>query len=352
VQGPDGPYYLHPLTRRLALDNIESQSGEAQAALEQEFVAYFLRYARKYGGEDGDDVLNRYNRLEEQWSNVEAAVVILHGRTLSMDSTQQREASQSLLDLNSCLRGFLWFRGYWSERLWLGKCAFEAALSLRDHGKAAWRAYEVARVHAARNETQEAAVWIDRTKELVHPFFHKSPYTTRLFGLLAEEMGDLHTAEQHLREALAACPASSYEIKAALLIDLGNVARKQTLYAAAVSHYLEALTIHESRGIRFHQPIVYGKLGSLALSLGQLANARNWFEKELALGRQVGREISIASAHAGLARVLKEEGRIDEALVLAQQALAIQERLRHRDIPQTRELVMNLKQNNAIPKND
>jgi hypothetical protein len=50
----------------------------------------------------------------------------------------------------------------------------------------------------------------------------------------------------------------------------------------------------------------------------------------------------IAQAQHGLARVWEEEGRPDLALPLAQEALAIYERLQHSNVSVTRELVQKL----------
>ena len=106
---------------------------------------------------------------------------------------------------------------------------------------------------------------------------------------------------------------------------------------------MEALAIDEKRGHKEGQAIRSGNLGELALDRGRPAEAREWFERALPLAQEVGRQSLIAQAQWGLARVLEEEGRPAEALPLAEAALQIHERLRHRDLEETRQLVARLR---------
>jgi len=90
------------------------------------------------------------------------------------------------------------------------------------------------------------------------------------------------------------------------------------------------------------QTVGIGYQGRLAIDTGKWAEAREWCEQALALARKIGHIEVIAQAQHGLARVYEAEGRADLALPLAQEALAIYERLQHRDLAETRELVERL----------
>jgi uncharacterized protein HemY len=81
----------------------------------------------------------------------------------------------------------------------------------------------------------------------------------------------------------------------------------------------------------------------LALDREQWAEARQWFEQELALAREVGHVELIGHARYCLARVCEAEGQPDLALLLAQEALKIYERLQYRDLAAARELVERLR---------
>ena len=100
----------------------------------------------------------------------------------------------------------------------------------------------------------------------------------------------------------------------------------------------------EKLGIKEYQAGYLGNLGLLALDRSRPAEARPLFDRAMALDREVGREDLVASDLWGLARVLEEEGRPREALPLAEDSLRIRERLRQRDIDESRQLVVRLRE--------
>lgn len=84
--------------------------------------------------------------------------------------------------------------------------------------------------------------------------------------------------------------------------------------------------------------------------LREYNEAREHLEKEvLPVVQKLERIDLIAEIHYGLARVHEAEGRADLALPLAQEALKIYERLQHRNLAETRELVERLKANKPPP---
>jgi len=96
-----------------------------------------------------------------------------------------------------------------------------------------------------------------------------------------------------------------------------------------------------------YQIVALGNLGELALVGEQWAEAKLWFEQELPLAREIGANEKVAEAQYGLTRVHEAEGHPDLALPLALEALAIYERLRHKDVAEVRALVERLKRMSA-----
>ncbi len=115
---------------------------------------------------------------------------------------------------------------------------------------------------------------------------------------------------------------------------LGNRARSQQEYDLAEIYYREAFAIEQIFNDKGGQAQCQSNLGWLALDRKQYPNAYKCFEQELALAQEIGRQDLIADAQYGLARVHQAEGRADLALLLAQSALKIYERL-PRDTPET-----------------
>jgi tetratricopeptide (TPR) repeat protein len=350
VHGPDGPYSLHPLTRRLA-DDERRADPRAERALQLRFARAWVEYAKKYGGED-KGAYQTYSRLEAEWPNLEAAAAALHGLLLPLPLAGEgwgeghKEPARLLADLARALATFLWFRGYWDEGIRLATWAYEATRALEDWRAAGWRANDVAFVHYNRAETGAATAWAARCAEAMERAGGRRDRATatRLRGLVAQQREDYAEAERFYAEALAAYRDLGEEVDVAVVLnDLGEVAHAQRHYDRAEGYYREALAIDEKRGHEEHQATRHNNLGHLALDRGRPAQARPHFERALPLAREVGREDLVADAHWGLARVLEEEGRPAEALPLAEEALRIRERLRHRAMGEARELVERLR---------
>jgi len=349
VLGPDGPYSLHPLTRRLAADERRADP-QADRDLQLRFARTWVEYAKKYGGED-KDAYQTYPRLEAEWPNLEAAAA-LHDLLLPLPLAGEgwgeghKEAARLLVDLADALRTFLWFRGYWDEGIRLGTWACEAARALEDWRDAGWRAYDVAWIYYHRADTGAAAAWASQMTEAMERGGgrHGRATATQLRGLVADQRKDYAEAERLYAEALAAYRDLGAEDWVAIVLnDLGCVAGAQEQYDCAEDYYREALAIHEKQDEKHHQPAILCNLGLLALARGRPAEARPHYERALALAREVGREDQVADAHWGLALVLEEEDRPAEALPHAEETLRIYERLRGQSVGSARALVERLR---------
>lgn len=167
----------------------------------------------------------------------------------------------------------------------------------------------------------------------------------RVQGLIAEQRRDWLEAERRFREALVQSQElKSKDVEAIGLNALGRIARAQEHYDCAAIYYQQALVV--AKQIEFTQEAAetYVNLGLLSLDRDCPQEARHWFEHGLTLAQEIGRQYMVAEAQAGLAQTLEVEGRYDEALGVAWQALRIHERLRHQNLAASRELVARLQQ--------
>lgn len=335
-------YSLHPLTRRYVRDELLAEATTA-ADTGIRFAKYWLDYAKRYGWYE----YKTYPRLEAEWPNIEAAANWLWERAaLQGETVGDREAARMLNDLLNALSQWLWFGGRWDEQAHWSARAYQAACALKDWSEAGWRANQAAWIYYQRARTEEAAEWTERCAEAWAREGSKAEQTTaaRMRGLVAQQRKEYAEAERLFREALAARRESGEDEDVAIVLnDLGGLAREREDYEAAERFYREALEIAKKRGDKEGQAIYSGNLGELALDREQWAEARRRFEQELLLAEEVGRVDLIAQAKAGLARVLEAEGRPGLALPLAQEALAIYQRLQSRDLAETRALVERLR---------
>jgi tetratricopeptide (TPR) repeat protein len=356
VNDLDGERFgLHPLTRTYvwaALDGTDSigavplASGiKFDSAAQRKVLRYWVDYAQKYGGY-GKDAYQTYDKLEAEWQNLEGVATTLREMAGIPGTLKDRQAAQMLIDLENALFNFLWFRGYWDERVRLSEWRYQAGKALSQWSDAGWGAYNVAWIHYNRAETELAASWAARMVEVMERGgnLRDKGSAILLQGLIASQRQDYAEAERLYQDALAIYRKLGEETDEAIALnELGSVARSQRHYDRAESYFKQALAIDEKRGDKEGQAVWCGNLGLLALYRNRPTEARPWYERELALAQEVGRQNLVASAQYGLARVLEEEGRYAEALPLAQAALEIRERLRHQNLESSRQLVERLR---------
>ncbi|WP_026082658.1 tetratricopeptide repeat protein [Mastigocladopsis repens] len=356
VNDLDGERFgLHPLTRtyvRAALDGTDTVGVQPLAsgirfdsAAQRKVLRYWVDYAQKYGGDD-KDAYQTYDKLEAEWQNLEGVATTLREMAGIPSALKDRQAAQMLIDLENALYQFLWFRGYWDERVRLGEWRYQAGLALSQWSDAGWGAYNVAWIYNSRAETEQAASWAARMAEVMERGgnLRNKATTIQLQGLIAKQRQDYAEAERLYQDALAIYRELGEEKDEAIALnDLGGVAQLQGHYDRAESYYKQALAIAEKLGLKQEEAYISGNLGLLALNRNRPTEARLWYERELDLAQEVGRQELVAHAQEGLARVLEEEGRYAEALPFAQAALEIRERLRDQNLEFSRGLVERLR---------
>jgi len=339
-------YALHPLTRNFVRDELLAELNVAQDT-GMRFARYWVAFARRNGG-----VVESYktvNLLEAEWPNLEAAAEWLWQRAAVRGATVgDQQAARMLNDVVSALREFLWFGGRWDERVHLNSRAYKAMRATNEWSNAGWRAYDAAWTYSgfARNLPDESSFWIERAVEAwAHGGSkYEQAAGTRIRGLTARQREKYDDAEQFLQESLAILRELKYERPIAVVLsDLGNVRLVRGQYDEADQYFREALTLDERSQNKEGMATRYGCLGLVARQREQWAEAREWHDKELSLGREIGRQDLIADALYGLALVQEHEGSTDLALPLAEEALAIHERLRASELQSARQLVERLR---------
>jgi tetratricopeptide (TPR) repeat protein len=370
----DGPYSLHPLTRRLAADELARDPAQA-AERQLRFGRYWTAYAERYGG-SGKEAYKTFDRLAVAWPNLEAAARLLYDLTglpetitptaavpdtppddLTSDAAQ--EAARRLIALERALSQFLHFHGYWAEGLQLAGWCYAAARARGEWQNAGGGAYNAAWIHCLRRETATAQGWAAAMNALLARGGGKEnqALAIRLQGLLAEQAEEWTTAEQHFQTALTACrELNDKNSEASVLNDLGNLAYQRQNYPEAAAYYRQGLTLAETLGNKEVQANYLGNLGELMLAWERPEDARLFVEQALVLAQEVGRQEVIGGEYWHLARLCNYDGALAEALALAEKGLAIYERLQCEGLPElqafTAELRARLAESGAPPTPD
>jgi tetratricopeptide (TPR) repeat protein len=222
--------------------------------------------------------------------------------------------------------------------------------SLNHWSAAGCRAHEVAWIYHQRSATGKAWLWANRCSEAWQRGGNRIEQAAgmRLRGLISRERHDYDTAERLYQEALTIYRGHSEQEVVVILSDLGSLELARRRYDVAEQYLREALA--EKRDSSEGQAAVSGQLGHLALCRECAEDARKWFQKQLHLAESLGRPSLVASAKWGLALSHKADGRPDLAGPVAEEALAIYQRLGVMNFASRREWVRQLHESLAAMK--
>lgn len=340
-------YALHPLTRNFVRGELLANAHIARETGTR-FASYWVAYAQRYGGSSKN--YKTFNLIEAEWANLDASAEWLWQMMEGQgEEVSDKDSARMLNNMANALWGAggpLFHVGRWDEILrWNGR-TYEAMVVLGNWSSAGWRAHDIAFIHLYRADSNEATVWADRSAEAWANggSKHEQAVGTSIRGAVARQRKDYGVAERLLQEALTFWrELRSDQDIGNVLNSLGLLERARENYEASENYFRESLSISEKLEFKGAIAIRHGNLGLLALERAHWAEASEWFEKELLLACESGRQDLIAEARYGRARVHEEAGEFDLALPLAQEALAIDERLHHQRLPWTRALVERLR---------
>jgi GTPase SAR1 family protein len=68
-------YKILPITNQYALNELENNTNQDfKVATEKRWIGWYLKFTKQYGGEDWENWRTRYDRLEEEWRNIQAVL--------------------------------------------------------------------------------------------------------------------------------------------------------------------------------------------------------------------------------------------------------------------------------------
>jgi tetratricopeptide (TPR) repeat protein len=276
--------------------------------------------------ENGNKNFDRFPALEAAWWGVAPALPLF----LAGDNARLQVVCDALSN-------FLNFTGRWDEWLALLRLAESSAMAANDFYRAGWRAYQVGSVYYQRGRDIEVIACADR----VDSHWRATEVSTRE-----------HAATSHMRglgyKLAKNYPAATVALKRAVefwralapngedvavgLNDLANVERLSGDYNAAERNYREGLRIARAVDDLEGVAIYTGNLVDVALDRGDWIGAETIAREALSLSTEVGRLELVAEDCRRLALTLGEQGRAQDALPYAQQAVEIYQRLGSPDL--------------------
>ncbi|HET7640491.1 MAG TPA: tetratricopeptide repeat protein, partial [Ktedonobacteraceae bacterium] len=157
--------------------------------------------------------------------------------------------------------------------------------------------------------------------------------THALLGALANSVGKRTDALAHLNTALKIF--EQYDQKrgiAHVSCNLGYVHLKKAEYELAMASLQRSLSLAERLGDAPLASVVFSNLGELVATSGgsgDLEEAEQWYKKSLALAKRFNDREYMSRWNAGLAAVLQEQGKHDEAVACIRRALGIGRAMRN-----------------------
>ncbi len=344
-------YSLHQLTRNFVRDDLMADPLIAYET-NMRFVRYWVDYAKKYGGYDKESY-KTFDRLEIEWTNLEVISRWLwETAEVKGDKVGNNEAARLLVELTSSLSFFLSYSGRWDDFIRLSEQSYAAAYTSDTWRNAGWRAFDVAWIYYKRARIEEASNWLKKCVKSWELGGTKGDEASalRLGGLISQQNKEYDQAEEFLKKALAIRRDLGANREVAFALNsLGQLARERKQHEVAEQCYREALAIASGIDDKAAQSIIIGNLGELAIDRKEWIKALELFEQALPLAQKVGSLELIADAKFGIARVWHVEKRAEHDLVrqFAQEALAIYEKLQHKDLPRVKKFAAKL----ALNKN-
>ena len=338
-------YSLHPQIRSivrkelLSDKNLEHETG-------MRFASYWVDYSQKYGGW-GKENYKTFEYLEAEWTNLRTASQLLARYSgVTNDHADDDDAARKLVVLASALSSFLPFSGRWDEHINLSSRAYDAANTSDTWRNMGWRAFDVAWMNYKRGLLENASLWLKRCEEAWEHGGTQGDRATalRLGGLLEQQRKNYIEAERLLQEALNIRLDLNADREVAFLrISLALLSQEQKNYPLAEKSFMDALELGKKTGDIAIQASVMSYLAELSVEQKRWSEARKWFESAIPMSNEVGRVELVARIKYGLALVHEFEGNKEMALPLAKDALKIYQKLHHKDLIITRELLERMK---------
>jgi predicted ATPase/DNA-binding CsgD family transcriptional regulator len=273
-------YRLLEPVRQYAMEQLQA-SGEL-AAVQERHVAYFLEFAEEWAG----------------WAHRDRAVQLL-----KLEQDNQRAALRWCVDHSAADTGlriargwmFLWGAG-WSKNqeasAWLRQLlalpgaeqpTVASAAALGCSGNLAMLRGDLAAARVFHVQGLATARAVGDAHQLFSNLMD--------IGIGAEASGDHANARRHIQEAVVTARTAGLRVCEAIgLSFLGVLAEEQSNFEEARALAEEGWGLARAEGEQGWAGSALGILGGAALGLGELANARRLLEEGLALDRQTENE--------------------------------------------------------------
>ncbi len=368
-------FWMLQVLREFGLERLV-ETGELEAT-RTAHATYYLALAEEAEPQlRGNQQTLWFNRLEQEYENLRAALSWLLERARNSSGTEESEQEAGrALRLSAALGQFWYVRGYFRE----GLTFLEQALAHREHIAAPVQAkalYRAGELNFFMDNYARAEAWSEESLTLYRTLDDKAGMAASLFFLGAiswarsaytqarlryEEANDLFQVAGDTwgrgrcltQLARIAQVQGEYERAAALLEEslrlyqaLGDLERISWVLALQAQMLLltqgavdkvqslaeQSVALRRAESFKAFIAIGLNVLGQFHLARGAFALAYELTEESVAAFKEVGDRAGTAESLITLARILAEQGQAAEARALYQESLTLLHQIQDREI--------------------
>jgi predicted ATPase/class 3 adenylate cyclase len=220
--------------------------------------------------------------------------------------------------------------GRWQEAEAVFEQALAQADAIGDLPSSAWCTVERAELLGKQGDYLAAAEWLQKAREAFEALDDRAGVGQVLHTAGTQQAQQGHTDQARLlyQESLAIRTELGDQYNAAaLLSNLGILARWQSDYALAFQLGQEALRIRQDMGNKWAIAISLSNLGNLAVDQQDYARAQPYLEEAVKIMREVGDRYNLAIMINNLGNAIREQGNLELARTLYKESLTINREL-------------------------
>ncbi|GAA6619387.1 tetratricopeptide repeat protein [Scytonema sp. NUACC26] len=325
---------LHPLTRRFVLTKAKQNKAFVRKA-NQQMAQYYLDLVQKQGK---FELWRDYDRLLLDRDNILAASQLCYramkqknARTAKLLPAQRKQA-EMMIAFAQAFGSVLWQCGFWLDRLSLTHAALEAAQLLEDWKSVGNFSRNITWIYFYQGDYIRAQRWAEASLQAMLQTGDDIQIATakRALGTVVTHLSEFDRAKQLLLEAIEVYEQHNHDDYALYGLgfaqnDMGDLAYEMHDYDEAARWYETAIETWQSperQDPNRHISIGLNGLGFVALRQGQFSEAEQFFHQSMdAAGESSIRQEEKARAKLGLAEIAIEQSAIEQAVMLAREAL-------------------------------
>lgn len=146
-------------------------------------------------------------------------------------------------------------------------------------------------------------------------------------SMLYYDLGDKEKALEFgfSAEKILEATGGEFSLRASVLNNIGLIYSEQKRYSDALNYYKQSLEQHEHTGNAYNIAISVGNIGDCYVDLNQLKEAEVYILRHNKLAKALGAAYVESAAILSLGWLRVQQGRVDEAIPLLEQGLAMAE---------------------------